>query len=179
VGANSVSPHPTPQGFAPRKPRQDRGFFSRHALVLRGSAWPTSVSRRTDGAGGLFSPGVTCRSMNRLVSSERLSSASNARSSTSPAISSDTSLDQPSAVLKATTRRASLYWPVRKIADDGLAIGLRGVGLVIGDAELAVVVEDQVDGDVAGICRCRARHGTQLTDPNPTPPPLVRSATRR
>ena len=57
-----------------------------------------------------------------------------------------------------------------KIADDGFAIGLGGVGLIVGDAELAVVVQDQVDGDVVGICRCRARHGTQPTDPNPTPP---------
>jgi hypothetical protein len=47
------------------------------------AAW--SCPCRTDGAGGRFSPGLTCRSMNRLVSSERLSSASNARSSTSPA----------------------------------------------------------------------------------------------
>jgi hypothetical protein len=46
-----------------------------------------------------------------------------------------------------------------KIADDGLAIGLGGVSLIVGDAELAVVVQDQVDGDVVGICRCRARHG--------------------
>jgi hypothetical protein len=88
--------------------------------------------RRSDGVGGRFSPGVTCRSMNRLVSSERLSSAS-------PAMSSETSRDQPSAVLKATTRRASLYWP-EKIADDGLPIGLGGVGLIVGDAELAVIV---------------------------------------
>jgi hypothetical protein len=42
--------------------------------------------RRSDGAGGLFFPGVTCRSMNRLVSWERLSSASNARLITSPAM---------------------------------------------------------------------------------------------
>jgi hypothetical protein len=88
--------------------------------------------RRSDGVGGRFLLGVTCRSMNRLVSSERLSSAS-------PAMSSETSRDQPSAVLKATTRRASLYW-LEKIADDGLPIGLGGVGLIVGDAELAVVV---------------------------------------
>ena len=31
-----------------------------------------------------------------------------------------------------------------KIADNGLAIGLGGVGLIVGDAELAVVVQDQV-----------------------------------
>jgi hypothetical protein len=37
-----------------------------------------------------------------------------------------------------------------KIADDGLAIGLGGVGLVIGDAKLPVVVQDQVNGDVVG-----------------------------
>jgi hypothetical protein len=53
--------------------------------------------------------------MNRLVSSPRLSSASKARSSTSPAMSSDTSRDQSSAVLKATTRSAFEYWPVRKL----------------------------------------------------------------
>jgi hypothetical protein len=53
--------------------------------------------------------------MNRFVSSERLLSASKARSSTSFAISSATSRDQPSAVLKATTRRALLYCPEMKL----------------------------------------------------------------
>src|ERR1700733_3475456 len=41
------------------------------------------VSRRTDGAGGRFSPGDACRSTNRFVASERVSSPSKARSSTS------------------------------------------------------------------------------------------------
>jgi hypothetical protein len=52
--------------------------------------------------------------MKRFVSSERLSSASKA-SSTSFAMSSDTSRDQPSAVLKATTRRVLLYCPEMKL----------------------------------------------------------------
>jgi hypothetical protein len=89
-----------------------------HAPVLRPparNAWRAPVSWRTDGAGGRFSPGVMCRSMNRLVSSERLTSESNARSSNSPAMSWHTSPDQPSAVLKATTRSAFPYWPVRKL----------------------------------------------------------------
>jgi hypothetical protein len=42
-------------------------FASRARLSLPDShAW--STPRRSDGAGGRFSPGVTCRSMNRLVS---------------------------------------------------------------------------------------------------------------
>ena len=52
---------------------------------------------------------------NRFVSSQKFSSASKARSSTSLAMSSDTSRDQPSAVLRATTRRALLYWPKMKL----------------------------------------------------------------
>jgi hypothetical protein len=35
------------------------------------------------------------------------------------------------------------------MANDGIAIGLGGVGLIVGDAELAVVVQDQVDGERA------------------------------
>jgi hypothetical protein len=38
----------------------------------------------------------------------------------------------------------------QKIADDRFAIGPGGVGLVIGDAELAMVVQDQVRGDIVG-----------------------------
>ena len=82
-----------------------------HAPVLRPparNAWQAPVSWRTDGAGGRFSPGVMCRSMNRLVSSERLTSASNARSSTSPAMSWDASLDQPSAVRRREEARRNL-----------------------------------------------------------------------
>ena len=81
---------------------------SPQAPIFR-SAWG-AVSRRTDGAAGRLSPGVVCRSMNRLVSSERLSSASSARSSTSSAMSSDTSRDvqephEMSALIDTQTRQ--------------------------------------------------------------------------
>jgi hypothetical protein len=82
--------------------------------------------------------------------------------------------DQPSAVLMAT-----LYWPVRKTANDGLAIGLGRVGLVVGDAELAAVVQDQVDGDVVGISRCKARHGRNSQTRTQLPPLPVRFAAIR
>jgi hypothetical protein len=42
------------------------------------------VPRRTDGAGGRLSLDLMCRSMKRLVSSPRLSSASNARGHSRP-----------------------------------------------------------------------------------------------
>jgi hypothetical protein len=62
-----------------------------------------------------LSPGITRHSMNLLVSSERLSSASNARSRTSPETSSDTSRDQPSDALKATTQSAFEHCPLSKL----------------------------------------------------------------
>jgi hypothetical protein len=97
----------------PRKGGHDRNAFL-CMFRARYLTWP-SKPRPTDAAGARFSPGVTCRSMNRLVASERLSTASKARSSTSPTMSSDTSRDQPSAVLNATTSRALVYWPLRKL----------------------------------------------------------------
>jgi hypothetical protein len=78
-------------------------------------------------------------------------------------MSSDTSQDQPSAVLRATTRRALPYWPVQKIADDGFAVGLGGIGLVKGDAELTMVVQDQVDGDIVEGLGLVKAHSAQLT----------------
>jgi hypothetical protein len=63
----SANHHP-PRAFALQKPWRCRGFFSLHEPVFR-RAWWAPVSRRTDGADGRFSPGLTCRSMNRLVSS--------------------------------------------------------------------------------------------------------------
>jgi hypothetical protein len=60
-----------------------------------------------------------------------------------------------------------------KIANDGLAIGLGGVSLIVGDAELSVVVQNQVHGDVVRILRCRAGHGTQLAGTGTQRPPIL------
>jgi hypothetical protein len=70
-----VIPHPPL--FVLQKPWRRWGFFSSHPPAFRPTraAWSPPVSRRTDGADGRFSPGLTCRSMNRLVSSPRLSSS--------------------------------------------------------------------------------------------------------
>jgi hypothetical protein len=57
-------------------------------------------------------------------------------------MSSDTSRDQPSAVLKATTRKALLILPGDEIADDRLAVRFGDVCLDVGFAELAEVVDD-------------------------------------
>jgi ATP dependent DNA ligase domain len=48
----------------------------------------------------------------------------------------------------------------QEIADDRFAIGLGGVGFDIGDAELAMVVEDQIHGDIIGRLGQAAGHGT-------------------
>jgi hypothetical protein len=127
-GPATPCPQYTPSGRAPgREPSDRSNFFPAQGSIRRGTPsdhapafgpptrdgiWCSApVPRRTDGAGGRFSLGVTCRSMNRWVELERLSSASKPRSSTSLAMSSDTSRDQALAVLKATTRRALLYRP--------------------------------------------------------------------
>jgi hypothetical protein len=116
--------------------------------------------RLIDGAGGPFSkfavrrsssstaPGcaggacrVTCLSTKRWAPSPRSSPALIARCKSSWAMSPETSRDHPSAALNATTRTA--FSPAdQKILDGGLKIGLGGVGLVIGDAVLAVVNQD-------------------------------------
>jgi hypothetical protein len=71
--------------------------------------------RHTDGAGGRLAPAVRCRSTKRFVPSVSVSSASKALSMISPAMSAETSRDQPSSVLKATTHSAFSYWPAMKL----------------------------------------------------------------
>jgi hypothetical protein len=117
--------------------------------------------RRTDGAAGRFSksglirsirltglctglgPGseesATCRSMNRLASSPKSSSAEG---------------DDPDGIVVLTRE---------KVADDGFAIGLGGVSLDVGRAELPIVFQHQVRGDVVGTLGQGTGHGTLLT----------------
>jgi hypothetical protein len=49
-------------------------------------------------------------------------------------------------------------------------VGLGGIGLVVGDAVLAVVVQDQVDGDIVRRLKDAAGHIalTQTSDSTPT-----------
>jgi hypothetical protein len=51
----------------------------------------------------------------------------------------------------------------QEIADDGFAVGLGGIGLVKGDAEPTMVVQDQVDGDIVEGLGQATAHGALLT----------------
>jgi Fumarate reductase flavoprotein C-term len=61
--------------------------------------------------------------------------------------------------------------PAQEIADHRLAVGFGNVGLDEGAAERAEIIDHQVHGDVVGILRCRAGHGTQLTKAKTNFPP--------
>ena len=74
----------------------------------------------------------------RFVSSESVSS-----------VSSETSRDQPSAVLKDGV----CVLPRDKISDDRLAVRLGGVRLTIGSAEMSEVLLYEEDGDVVWMVR--------------------------
>ena len=133
--------------------RGSRARLSRHLTDLsstphRWRRWPL-IAR----------PHVAIDEPFRVV--REVSSASKARSSTSLAMSSDTSRDQPSAVLKATTQRALLYCPEMKLR----MIASRSASAR--SAQLAEVVDDQVDRDVLLIIGNEV-HQTQLTRPPPT-----------
>ena len=79
----------------------------------------------------------------------------------SPAMSSDTSRDQPSAALKAITRSGIVVLAGEEVPDDGRTIGLGEVSLKIRPPRRAEVLEYDVDGR----CRCSGTegHDTQLS----------------
>jgi hypothetical protein len=150
VGANAVPPTPHPNGFAPQSPGAAGAFFrlTRRSFVPR-------LAMRGRCRGAETAPAVAFAGRHMPV-------------------------DEPLGVLREIDIRVECplehlprdvlgYVPRpalggvegehservsvlagEKIADDGLAIGLGGVGFVIGDAKLPVVVQDQVNGDVVG-----------------------------
>jgi hypothetical protein len=62
----------------------------------------------------------------------------------SSAISAETSRDQPSAVLKLTTRTGFLYWPLSR-SKDGLVIRHFRIGLAPDSADLAEIIDNQIN----------------------------------
>jgi hypothetical protein len=102
--------------------------------------------------------------MNRFVSSPRLSSASKARCSNlardvlghvaGPALGG----------VKGDHAKRIRILAAQEIADDRFAISLGGISLVIGEAVLPVVVQNQVDGDI--LRRLRHAAGMVCTHTN-------------
>jgi hypothetical protein len=95
----------------------------------RSSAWSASVSRRTDGAGGRFSPDPMCRSMNRFVSPPRF-------------VGVEGSLQHLARDVLGHVARPALggvegdhagvgILAAQEIADNRFAIGIGGVGLIV------------------------------------------------
>jgi hypothetical protein len=67
-------------------------------------------------------------------------------------------------------RSAPMLLAGQEIADDGFTIGLGGIGLVISDAVLAVVILYQVSGDIVRRLKHAAGHGAhQGLDSIPVP----------
>jgi hypothetical protein len=66
-------------------------------------------------------------------------------------MSSVTSRDHPSAVLKATTRTGFGVLAIADIVNDSLFVGCRFIGFEIGATKLAEVVEYDVHGAIVGL----------------------------
>jgi hypothetical protein len=115
------------------------------------------MSHRTDGARGRFSPGTMCRSMNRLVSSPRLLSASKARHLARDVLRH---VARPALGVEGDHAKRVRILATQEIADDRFGISLGGVGLVIGDAVVPVLIQDPVDGDIVRRLKHAAGHST-------------------
>ena len=63
----------------------------------------------------------------------------------SSATSAEMPRDQPSAMLKATTRTGLEYWAGEQVLNDGLKVRGLDIGLAPGAAVLAEVVDDEAD----------------------------------